>query len=145
MASSASSSSASSSKGHHQVGQTFKDHNEPYVEPICNGGLFFFSILDLTSSFPLSGSKYLNFHVNYRKLAIWAVLQALFAYVEFGTVFFIVSLMYFIYANLGDHGNVDAQGQKQKSAYSVFNKNQERLPGTLTAEEIDKQLRTGFF
>ena len=73
------------------------------------------------------------------KCLLWCLLQALFIEIEFGIIFFIASCLFFMVASL--------RGSKRKanelSAYSVFNKNFERIEGTLTAEQFDKEIRHG--
>ena len=82
--------------------------------------------------------------INYWKLGIWLVLFAGAVYVEFGVVFVILSVLYFMVASLRSHGNVNSQGEKMKSAYSVFNKGFEKIQGTYDGEKLDKELRRGF-
>lgn len=53
---------------------------------------------------------------------------------QFGAVFFVVSMIFFIYYNT-------RTGRKEKnrlSAYSVFNPNCERIDGTFTSEQFEK-------
>ncbi|RNA21309.1 SAY domain-containing 1 [Brachionus plicatilis] len=68
------------------------------------------------------------------KFLLWAILLTLFIKLEFGLVYFVCSLLVLIYLNT----NV---GKKSKiSAYSVFNPNVERIQGTITAEQLEKNL-----
>ncbi len=73
------------------------------------------------------------------KCLLWCILQALFIEIEFGVIFFIASCLFFMVVSL--------KGSRRKpnelSAYSVFNKNFERIEGTLTAEQFDKEIRHG--
>lgn len=58
---------------------------------------------------------------------------------QFGAVFFVVSMIFFIYYNT-------RTGRKEKnrlSAYSVFNPNCERIDGTFTSEQFEKELLHG--
>ena len=50
-----------------------------------------------------------------------------------------ISLFYLIYANMRS----GPKEEGQLSAYSVFNPNFERLEGTFTAEQFEKELRHG--
>jgi hypothetical protein len=45
-----------------------------------------------------------------------------------------ISAIVFIFLNLGE------RKQGEMSAYSVFNRDQYRLPGTFTAEQYERQL-----
>ena len=73
------------------------------------------------------------------KCILWLLLLGFFIEIEFGIAFFMVSCPYFIYASL--------RGSRRKpselSAYSVFNKNFERIEGTLTAEQFEREIRLG--
>ena len=74
------------------------------------------------------------------KALLWLLLFGFFIEIEFGTVFFITSLFYFIYVSLkGGH----RRKSWELSAYSVFNRNCERIDGTLSAEQFDSELRYG--
>ena len=73
------------------------------------------------------------------KTLLWLVLFAIFIKLEFGVVYFVVSLIIIIYMNT----NI---GNKQRglSAYSVFNPNLERIHGTLTPEQVEKSIIGSF-
>ena len=58
---------------------------------------------------------------------------------EFGLVFFVLSLLLFMYYNTRTIQGKDPL----PSAYSVFNQNQERLVGDRDPGSIDQQLRQG--
>lgn len=60
------------------------------------------------------------------KLVIWIVLFMCAVYVELGVIFFLCSLLYLIWINLGER-NPDDDGP---SAYSVFNKGVRKIDGT---------------
>ncbi|VDN18966.1 unnamed protein product [Gongylonema pulchrum] len=64
----------------------------------------------------------------------WLLLQLYFSYIQFGLVFFVLSLFVCIFLNLGK------RRAGELSAYSVFNPHCERLPGTLTAEQLERDL-----
>ncbi|CAG5132350.1 unnamed protein product [Candidula unifasciata] len=69
------------------------------------------------------------------KLLLWLALWGLFVELQFGAVFFAASLLLFLYFNTrtGPKDN-------RPSAYSVFNKDCERIQGTLTAEQMQKNM-----
>lgn len=71
----------------------------------------------------------------YYILSIWALGWLLSSYVEFASLYFILSLFYLIFSNLG------TRKAGELSAYSVFNKGFGRLLGTLTAEQFDNEIR----
>lgn len=72
------------------------------------------------------------------QILLWTILFALFIKLEFGAVYFVISLLFIIYLNTGKR-------KKGKiSAYSVFNPNVERIQGTLTPEHIEKSLIGSF-
>ncbi|XP_041354880.1 SAYSvFN domain-containing protein 1-like [Gigantopelta aegis] len=73
------------------------------------------------------------------KVVLWFVLWAIFLELQFGAVYFVVSLLFIIY-------RTTRTGPKKTgdlSAYSVFNPNCERIDGTFTAEQFEKELRFG--
>ncbi|KJE97170.1 hypothetical protein CAOG_07620 [Capsaspora owczarzaki ATCC 30864] len=80
------------------------------------------------------------------KAVLWVLLLLIFAELEFGTVFVILSTPWLIFTNLGS-GESAAERRRRdphaKSAYSVFNKNCEPLQGELRAEQLDAALRQG--
>lgn len=73
------------------------------------------------------------------KLVLWLLLWGLFIELEFGVVFFILSLFYFIWASLRN----SRRKPGEPSAYSVFNKDCEAIDGTLSGEQLDRELRYG--
>jgi len=75
------------------------------------------------------------------KLIGWLIGWAVFIHLEFGAVYFIISLMCFVYFTTSNQSAVG--GDKGPSAYSVFNVNCERLDGTFTTEQFEKELRFG--
>ena len=64
-------------------------------------------------------------------LFIWGVLYRLFIYLNFGAVYFMFSIVFFIFYSL-DYNKT----QKGLSAYSIFNPNQERILGTMTMDNF---------
>lgn len=73
------------------------------------------------------------------KALLWLLLLGFFIEIEFGIAFFISSLFYWMYSFLRG----SKRNPKELSAYSVFNKNCERIDGTLAAEQFDQELRYG--
>ena len=57
------------------------------------------------------------------KILLWLILFVLFIQLEFGAVYFVISLLIIIYLNTSKRKN------GQISAYSVFNPNMERIQG----------------
>ena len=73
------------------------------------------------------------------KLLLWILLWGFFIQIEFGTVYFIVSLFYWVFVSM-KHGTRKAW---EPSAYSVFNENCEAIDGTLSAEQFERELKFG--
>ena len=65
---------------------------------------------------------------------LWALIWYAAVLAEFGAVYFVTSCFAVIYLNLGE------RKKNQPSAYSVFNKDFERIDGTFTAEQFEKEL-----
>lgn len=99
----------------------------------------------------------------YNYYLVILLLQVIAIYFEFGTVFFIISLIAFFYLSLSTPTvtelktpqpmykavkknrkitNKDKQKESPPvlSAYSVFNKNQERIGGQITAEQFEAEI-----
>lgn len=70
------------------------------------------------------------------KILLWMSLWRIFIELQFGAVFFAVSALIFIYFNT----RTGKSKSKTLSAYSVFNPNCERLQGTITAEQFEREL-----
>uniref|UniRef100_A0AC35EZB3 SAYSvFN domain-containing protein n=1 Tax=Panagrolaimus sp. PS1159 TaxID=55785 RepID=A0AC35EZB3_9BILA len=64
----------------------------------------------------------------------WLAGQILAGHAQFGIVYFIFSLFIFLFLNLG------SRKEGELSAYSVFNPNCERLLGSLTAEQFERDM-----
>lgn len=73
------------------------------------------------------------------KCVLWCLLQALFVEIQFGVVFFVASCLFFIVFSLWG----SKRKESELSAYSVFNKNFEKIEGTLTAEQFEREIRHG--
>ena len=92
-----------------------------------------------------SSSSLLDHLINHRltppilKLSIWVSLLLFFAHHEFGSVFFLGSIPVLVWQSMEEY----RRGPRELSAYSVFNENMERLDGTFTSEQWEKELRYG--
>lgn len=74
-------------------------------------------------------------------LLIWMILFRVAIYVEFGVIYFILSLFFLIWRfGFRKHDNLSPE---ELSAYSVFNPACERLEGTFSAEDFERSLRSG--
>ena len=73
------------------------------------------------------------------KFLLWICLFAFFVQIEFGSVFFIISMLYIVYNSM----TTGSRRKNELSAYSVFNRDCERLDGTLTAEQFESELKYG--
>lgn len=73
------------------------------------------------------------------KVLLWGFLWKYFISIGFGAVYFIVSCSFLMYINTSTGPRLG----NRLSAYSVFNRNQERIDGTFTAEQFESQLRHG--
>ena len=73
------------------------------------------------------------------KLLIYLMGQAIAYLMEFGAVFFCISILYLIWSSLDDR----RRRRNELSAYSVFNPNCEAIDGTVTADQLKKQLTFG--
>ncbi|CAH1392728.1 unnamed protein product [Nezara viridula] len=70
---------------------------------------------------------------------LWLVTYFYSIHIEFGAVYFCICALLFIYFNT----RTGKRPRDEISAYSVFNRNCERIDGTFSAEEFEKQLRKG--
>ena len=71
-------------------------------------------------------------------IAVWLGLWYKFIQLQFGAVYFAVSLLFIMYFSMRTE-----RDPCHLSAYSVFNPNCERIDGTFTAEQFEKELRFG--
>ena len=69
-------------------------------------------------------------------LLLWLVCAPLASWMEIGPLYVLGSIMAVIFTNLSQRKAGEA------SSYSIFN-NFRNLPGQLTADELDRQVRTG--
>ena len=72
-------------------------------------------------------------------IVLWCCCFGFFVQVGFGSVFFVLSLFYFMYKSMRS----DTRRPWEPSAYSVFNEYCEAIDGTLTGEQFDKELKFG--
>lgn len=70
---------------------------------------------------------------------IWISLFAYFITLQFGAVFFAISVLVGIYFNTSTR----PKKKGEISAYSVFNDNCQSIEGTLKAEELERQMLYG--
>lgn len=73
------------------------------------------------------------------KLTLWCLLMTLFVVLEFGAVFFVLSVFYVMFTNFRKRPRL----RGELSAYSVFNPNVEAIDGSLTAQDLERQLTFG--
>lgn len=73
------------------------------------------------------------------KFLFWILLWGFFIQIEFGTVFFFISMFYWVYVSM----QVGTRKPWEPSAYSVFNENCEAIDGTLNAEQFERELKFG--
>lgn len=71
------------------------------------------------------------------KLLMWVVGQVVFVKIGFGAVYFATSAFAFIWLSLGR----ERREPGQMSAYSVFNPNCQSIQGTITAEQLEAEIR----
>ncbi|NXD24376.1 SMDC1 protein, partial [Spelaeornis formosus] len=71
------------------------------------------------------------------KVLLWAVLLALFVELQLGLPYFVLSLLYWMYAGTRGPGE---RRPGELSAYSVFNPGCAAIAGTLTAEQLEREL-----
>ena len=90
----------------------------------------FINVCTRLSSVPVIGNAFLL------KVALWFILLGLFVELEFGIVYVILSLFFIIYFNT----STKRRSKNKLSAYSVFNKDYEKIDGTFTAEQFEKEL-----
>lgn len=68
-------------------------------------------------------------------ITLWVATWMMFIYLDFGSLWIILSLMLSMFFNLG------TRKAGELSAYSVFNKDFKKLLGTLDARDIDNEIR----
>ncbi|CAM9553584.1 unnamed protein product [Ascophyllum nodosum] len=68
------------------------------------------------------------------KIVAWLIGWAVFTWIEFGAVYFIVSAIAMVFINLGE------SDEGEWSAYSVFNAGCRALLGTMNAEQFEREI-----
>lgn len=82
---------------------------------------------------------YMQITIKVLKVVLWCLLMALFVTLEFGAVFFIISVFYFMFTNF----RTTEKSPNELSAYSVFNPHCESIKGTLTAQQFENEIKFG--
>ncbi|XP_033859983.1 SAYSvFN domain-containing protein 1-like isoform X1 [Acipenser ruthenus] len=73
-------------------------------------------------------------NLTFLKVLLWLLLLGLFVELEFGLVFFVLSLFYWLYEGMRDSSQ---RRSGEPSAYSVFNPGCQAIQGTLTAGQFE--------
>ncbi|KAI3638773.1 hypothetical protein MIR68_003271 [Amoeboaphelidium protococcarum] len=73
------------------------------------------------------------------KIILWFILLVATSHYGFGGVYLCMSILVIIYMNT----STNPQDSSQMSAYSVFNRNNERILGDRDPNSIDSQLKSG--
>ncbi|KAJ8367336.1 hypothetical protein AAFF_G00320850 [Aldrovandia affinis] len=79
-------------------------------------------------------------NVTLLKALLWLVLLGLFAELEFGLPFFLISLFYWLYEGLRSPAE---RRPGELSAYSVFNPDCQPILGTITAQQLEGEMGYG--
>jgi len=79
-----------------------------------------------------------NWEIIVIKFLLWLTLLIIFIRLEFGAIYFIISVLYLMWSTMDSR-----RRRNELSAYSVFNPNFEKIQGTFSAEDYDRQLRGG--
>ncbi|EHB05912.1 hypothetical protein GW7_08993 [Heterocephalus glaber] len=87
---------------------------------------------------PSHGDRSFLTNITFLKVLLWLVLLGLFVELEFGLAYFVLSLFYWMYVGTRGPGE---KKEGEKSAYSVFNPGCEAIQGTLTAEQLERELQ----
>nr|XP_042140630.1 SAYSvFN domain-containing protein 1 isoform X1 [Peromyscus maniculatus bairdii] len=89
---------------------------------------------------PLPSSRHQSLltNITFLKVLLWLVLLGLFVELEFGLAYFVLSMFYWMYVGTRGPGE---RKEGEKSAYSVFNPGCEAIQGTLTAEQLERELQ----
>uniref|UniRef100_A0A8D1SPP5 SAYSvFN domain-containing protein n=1 Tax=Sus scrofa TaxID=9823 RepID=A0A8D1SPP5_PIG len=86
---------------------------------------------------PAPGDQSLLTNIAFLKGLLWLVLLGLFVELEFGLAYFVLSLFYWMYVGMR---GPEERTEGEKSAYSVFNPGCEAIQGTLSAEQLEREL-----
>ncbi|XP_051889865.1 SAYSvFN domain-containing protein 1 isoform X1 [Pristis pectinata] len=87
---------------------------------------------------PVETDHFIFTIVTVLKFLLWLVLLGLFIELEFGLVYFVLSMFYWIYIGTRDPSE---KKQGEVSAYSVFNPGCKAIEGSLTAEQFERELQ----
>ncbi|GFX62000.1 SAYSvFN domain-containing protein [Trichonephila clavipes] len=82
---------------------------------------------------------YMQITIVVLKVVLWCLVMVLFITFEFGAVFFIISVFYFMFTNFRE----TEKSPNELSAYSVFNPHCESIKGTLTAQQFENEIKFG--
>lgn len=85
----------------------------------------------------LASRQFVISNITLLKVLLWLVLLGLFAELEFGLPFFVISLFYWLYEGLRSPA---PRKPGELSAYSVFNPDCQPLLGALTAEQLEGEM-----
>ncbi|KAM9355377.1 SAYSvFN domain-containing protein 1 [Pholidichthys leucotaenia] len=85
----------------------------------------------------LASQQFVVSNLTLLKVMLWLVLLGLFVELEFGLLFFLISLFYWIYEGLRSPA---PRQPGEMSAYSVFNPDCQPLLGSLTAEQLEGEM-----
>jgi hypothetical protein len=69
-------------------------------------------------------------------LIVWCIVYYYFILIQFGSLYFLVSVIIFIFCNL----NENSKSSNSLSAYSVFNDNYQSIHGSLSREQLESEL-----
>lgn len=103
---------------------------------LCADGI---AELDSIDEKPLLQCSFLDYIYYLLCFILWVTVYAIFIKLQFGTVYLLLSGLIGMYANT----RTRPKRRNEISAYSVFNKNCESIPGTLKAEQFEKEMRYG--
>ncbi|XP_073990877.1 SAYSVFN motif domain containing 1 [Rhodnius prolixus] len=82
-----------------------------------------------------------NYFKQFLLFIVWIILYIFFVIIEFGAVYFVISILVFIYLNT----RTGSKPANEISAYSVFNEGCRPIDGTIDAEQFDREIRGGFY
>ncbi|KAM9840362.1 SAYSvFN domain-containing protein 1 [Aulostomus maculatus] len=85
----------------------------------------------------LASRQFVISNITLLKVLLWLVLLGLFAELEFGLPFFVISLFYWLYEGLRSPA---PREPGELSAYSVFNPGCQPLLGSLTSEQLEREM-----
>ena len=120
--------------GHQPSSQGSAEKQKEQTEP-----LIFNSSGRTGDEYNTENSQNLLLNPTVYKCVLWFILWGLFIELGFGAVYFILSISVILYKNMRS----GSRASSEPSAYSVFNPNCERIDGTFTAEQFEKELRFG--